>query len=275
MFAFRGQSPAEMEVEPESFHNGMSMDAPRTPRARWGDEGLRHRRSEPAIFSTPHNCAIVERDSDIRPWSNGGEIMPAAPPSGQIVASYEPPSHVHWPYVVSGYIQLLFNIVVVSGCIYLMFAFYSTVRNDIENKVHLFSKDVIEEIAKCSQDYRENRCDPSGRVPAMEQACRTWEACMNRDPYVVARNSKFTGETLGEAINGFFEVLEWKAIACIGGLFFGMLVCYNIAFSFARRKGPEQHYYAAPAPPPPAEFHRQSYPATPSRHCHPGTPHWG
>lgn len=46
-------------------------------------------------------------------------------------------------------------------------------------------------------------------------ACRTWEQCMARDPVLVAKRSNFTMETLGESLNGFFEKLTWKTIACL------------------------------------------------------------
>jgi len=141
-----------------------------------------------------------------------------------------------FPYFISGYIQLFFNLLIVSFCVYLLWCFYSTIRDDIETKVQLFSEEVVGQMTKCAKDFRENRCDPLERVPAMEQLCRSWEACMQQDPMVVATRAKFSAETLGEGLNAFFEKISWKTIICLSLLLFGLLVSYNIAFYFASRQ---------------------------------------
>ena len=87
--------------------------------------------------------------------------------------------------IISRYILLLMNLFVVGASIYCIYNFYNTINNDIEGKVQLHKEEILDEISRCQRDYRENRCDPAIRVPAMEDACREWEACMNRDPYAV------------------------------------------------------------------------------------------
>lgn len=145
-----------------------------------------------------------------------------------------------FPYFISGYLQLFFNLLIVSFCAYLLWCFYSTIRDDIDSKVQLFSEEVVGQMTKCAKDFRENRCDPLERVPAMEQLCRSWEACMQQDPMVVATRAKFSAETLGEGLNGFFEKISWKTIICLSLLLFGLLISYNIAFYFASRS--QQQY---------------------------------
>ena len=139
-----------------------------------------------------------------------------------------------YPYVLSGYIQLAFSLAIAAFWLYLLMAFANTIFADIESKVHLFSEEVLEQITKCSRDYRENRCDPLTRVPAAATACAAWEACMSRDPYVVARRSMMSAETIGESLNSFFEALTWKTIACLVLLSGGLLVCYNLASCLSR-----------------------------------------
>lgn len=168
------------------------------------------------------------------------------------------------PHALCGWVNLLVNVLVAAAFLYLIYLVYATVQNDIYNKIQLFSDEVVEQIGRCSRDYQENRCDPAVRVPAMEQACRAWEQCMNRDPYVVARRAKFSGETLGEAMNGFFEKLTWKTISCIGLLFFSFLVFYNLVFHFTRQRKPDN--LGQPGPPgppmhyPPAWSYDHHYP---------------
>ncbi|KAF4658104.1 hypothetical protein FOL47_008151, partial [Perkinsus chesapeaki] len=117
--------------------------------------------------------------------------------------------------VFLGYVQLALNIAVGVFWLYMLYSLANTISADINEKMSIYSDEVMDQISQCSRDYRENKCDPSTRVPAVEQACRMWEQCMARDPVLVAKRSNFTMETLGESLNGFFEKLTWKTIACL------------------------------------------------------------
>ena len=141
------------------------------------------------------------------------------------------------PYVLSGYFQLLFNIALPAFFLYWVFSFGSSIASDVEKKVQLFSEEVMEQIAKCSRDYRENRCDPAIRVPALISACQAWEECMNRDPHLVAKRSGISAEIFGETINSFFNVLSWKSIASLVMLVVGIAVMFNFTFSMSRKEG--------------------------------------
>jgi len=141
------------------------------------------------------------------------------------------------PYVLSGYFQLLFNIALPAFFLYWLYSFGSSIASDVEKKVQLFSEEVMEQIAKCSRDYRENRCDPATRVPALISACQAWEECMNRDPHLVAKRSGISAEIFGETINSFFNVLSWKSIASLVMLVVGVAVMFNFTFSMSRKEG--------------------------------------
>ncbi|KAF4693042.1 hypothetical protein FOZ60_012033 [Perkinsus olseni] len=141
------------------------------------------------------------------------------------------------PYVLSGYVQLALNVAVGIFWLYMLYSLANTISSDINEKMSIYSDEVMDQISQCSRDYRENRCDPSTRVPAVEQACRMWEQCMARDPVLVAKRSNFTMETLGESLNGFFEKLTWKTIACLMLLCFGLVISYNAAFWLTSKSG--------------------------------------
>ena len=72
-------------------------------------------------------------------------------------------------------------------------------------------------------------------MPAVEQACLAWEACMRRDAEVIGR-ARVSAMTLAEIINGFVEPITYKTMAffvlLIGSAFF----LSNIAFGFARNR---------------------------------------
>ena len=144
-----------------------------------------------------------------------------------------------FPYVMSGYIQLLFNITLPAFFLYWLYSFSCSIQSDVEKKVQLFSEEVMEQIGKCSRDYRENRCDPSTRVPALIAACQAWEECMARDPHLVARRSGISAEIFGTTLNSFFDVLSWKSIASLVLLIAGVMLVLNTTFSWGRKPSSE------------------------------------
>jgi hypothetical protein len=92
---------------------------------------------------------------------------------------------------------------------------------------------MISEIALCSRQYQENRCNPDQRVPAMEKVCMEWETCMSRDPSTTSR-ARLHAETIAEILNGFFGAISTKTyIFMIGGTVL-VLVLFNAAFYFGR-----------------------------------------
>ena len=138
------------------------------------------------------------------------------------------------PYILGGYVQLAFSMAIAGFWLYILLSLANTIFADIDTKVQLFSETVMNEIADCSRNYRENRCEPHTRVPAIASACTVWEACMARDPYVVARRTKIGVETIGESLNSFFEALTWKTIVSLVLLSCGLLVINNLAGCLGR-----------------------------------------
>lgn len=137
------------------------------------------------------------------------------------------------PYILSLYLQLLFNVVIVSILLYFVYTFISTVRADVENKVDSYATDILQEIALCSREYARNNCQPGRRVVALEAACSEWEKCMNRDPATVGR-AKIGAETFAEIINGFIKPISWKSMFFLLLITVGSLVLTNAAFGTYR-----------------------------------------
>lgn len=145
-----------------------------------------------------------------------------------------------FPYLMSGYIQLLFNVSLPTFFLYWMYSFACTIQSDVDKKVLLFSEEVMDQIAKCSRDYLENRCDPSTRVPALVSACQAWEECMGRDPHLVARRSGISAEIFGETLNSFFNALSWKTILSLIVLVLGVSAMFNLTFAMSRKSHPDE-----------------------------------
>jgi hypothetical protein len=112
-----------------------------------------------------------------------------------------------YAYIMSGYIQTGFNLFVVLVLMYLALQVILTIQRDVQQKVTEYSackwshfignvictrltfvhQAILKEIAVCTKLYEDNRCLPKDRVPAMDEACRNWETCINRDPLVIGR----------------------------------------------------------------------------------------
>ncbi|KAL9030099.1 MAG: hypothetical protein Q9196_001739 [Gyalolechia fulgens] len=121
-------------------------------------------------------------------------------------------THPNLPHILSYYAQFLLNFFLVSVVIYLIYAFWSTIRSDVNEKSKEAASEILVEMAMCARDFRENKCDkPEARVPAMESICNSWEKCMQRDPTMVGR-AKVSAHTFAEIINNFFQPISAKAM---------------------------------------------------------------
>ncbi|KAL8953953.1 MAG: hypothetical protein Q9222_000240 [Ikaeria aurantiellina] len=121
-------------------------------------------------------------------------------------------THPNLPHILSYYAQFLLNFFLVSVVIYMIYAFWSTIRSDVNEKSKEAASEILVEMATCAREYRENRCDiPQSRVPAMESICNSWEKCMQRDPTMVGR-AKVSAHTFAEIINNFFQPISAKAM---------------------------------------------------------------
>ncbi|KAL1917791.1 uncharacterized protein VTP21DRAFT_3625 [Calcarisporiella thermophila] len=143
------------------------------------------------------------------------------------------PNYQDIPLIVSGYLQLFFNIFLIAVLLYLVTQFIQSVQRDVDLRVEEYSAEILQEMSQCSKNYLENRCSPETRVPAMEKACRAWESCMNRDPKVIGR-AKVSAETFAEIINSFIEPISYKTMLFFLALVFGSLFVSNFAFGFYR-----------------------------------------
>ncbi|KAJ1665808.1 hypothetical protein EV178_002809 [Coemansia sp. RSA 1646] len=149
--------------------------------------------------------------------------------------------HRDLPYVISGYLQLGFNVFMVGTVLIIVVNVLLTIRRDVNSKVQEYSSEILHEIATCSKQYADNQCDPLKRVPAMEPLCVAWESCMHRDPTKVGR-AKVSAETLAEIVNGFIDPISFKTMLFFVLLFVGTLLVSNFAFGAYRQNRVQKQY---------------------------------
>ncbi|KAL8747929.1 MAG: hypothetical protein Q9190_000253 [Brigantiaea leucoxantha] len=79
-------------------------------------------------------------------------------------------THPNLPHILSYYAQFLLNFFLVSVIIYMIYAFWSAIRADVDEKSKEAASEILVEMALCAREFRDNKCDGSqgGRVPAME-----------------------------------------------------------------------------------------------------------
>ncbi|KAL8701994.1 MAG: hypothetical protein Q9224_000231 [Gallowayella concinna] len=170
-------------------------------------------------------------------------------------------SHPNLPHILSYYAQFLLNFFLVTVIIYMIYAFWSTIRSDVNEKSKEAASEILVEMAMCARDYKDNKCDkPEARVPAMESICSSWEKCMQRDPTMVGR-AKVSAHTFAEIINNFFQPISAKAMISLCVLILGCLAVNNLTMYLFRHKThpwqPPAHQ-AAQYPQPPATPHMQT-----------------
>lgn len=144
-----------------------------------------------------------------------------------------PPKVLFWsnpnvPYVISLYLQVFFNLLIVLIVFYFGFVLYRVISKDIELKFQSYIIDAKYEISRCTKEYVKNKCS-SKRVPAIENICNQLEKCMNRDPQLIAK-SKITAETFADILNGFIKPISWKSVFLLNTILFGSFIISNLAF---------------------------------------------
>jgi hypothetical protein len=119
--------------------------------------------------------------------------------------------HPDLPNIFMNYVQFLWNVFVVLACIYMVYVCFATINSDVEKSVKDAQFGVMQEIALCKQQWEENKCDRATRVPAMEQFCENWQACIDQDPGLVGR-AKVGAGMFAEILNNFVEPLSYKLL---------------------------------------------------------------
>ena len=83
--------------------------------------------------------------------------------------------------------------------------------SDVDQEAEKAKALVLEEMSQCMKEYTANRCGTDVRLPALEQVCRNWEMCMNRDSEAVGR-ARVSAHTFAVIVNSFVEPISWKAM---------------------------------------------------------------
>ena len=156
-----------------------------------------------------HDSDYEERPADHHDSESKAEKIPSMGIIPSILTFID--AHPNLPNTLSFYVQFLLNCFFAVCLMYVLWGVYATIRNDIDERAMMESSEIFAEITACTHEYKENRCDRSTRVPAMEVVCNNWEKCMQRDPLKVGR-SRLSAVMFAQIFNGFIEPISLKAI---------------------------------------------------------------
>ncbi|SCU82867.1 LAFA_0D00496g1_1 [Lachancea sp. 'fantastica'] len=141
------------------------------------------------------------------------------------------------PKVLSEYLQLAFNALIVSGILYLCVRFIQLINRDVDRKMLLQAAGAARTIQECRAKYIKNRCEPESRAPWLESQCLYWSRCMNQeipestDPQ---HSAVVWAETLAEIINGFLRPISAKSLSILLIGSCAIIIVSNMAFKSYR-----------------------------------------
>ena len=127
--------------------------------------------------------------------------------SGFLGAVSEHPSA---PAVISKWLQLAVNFVLMGIILAGLFSVFSGIRSDLAHANEKARAALAQEMEDCNKNWLVNQCNPSRRLPALDKDCREWEKCMQQDPDAIMKTS-VTIKNLGAVINDFTDVVTLKS----------------------------------------------------------------
>ncbi|GBE59851.1 protein [Babesia ovata] len=143
-------------------------------------------------------------------------------------AEYQPMT----PDLFNGWVRAFFNVAVTTVLLYLGLVFILAISRDIGNGLEKRRQMVKAEAMLCQELYRKNKCR-TVNVPALEQQCRDWEACMYKDAILYDDTSFLSAEVLGGVINKFVSQLDARTVGIVIAAFLALFVGSNCALSMS------------------------------------------
>lgn len=119
-------------------------------------------------------------------------------------------NHPSAPAILSKWLQLGVNVVLLSLVLFGIFAILAQIRSDLSHASEKARTAIVNEMALCSDNYIKNACAPRGnRPPALDGPCNEWEACMHQDASAIMVG-QISARNMAEIMNEFVGVLTFK-----------------------------------------------------------------
>lgn len=122
------------------------------------------------------------------------------------------------PDVLSRYLQLFFNCIVVAFIFAVIIWFIHIIRMDVSFKLEQRKLLRSQEIQECKTNYEINECKPELRVPALEALCKEWLTCINEGNIaigIISHSARLWAQTLAEVLNSFVDSISIRSLLFI------------------------------------------------------------
>lgn len=151
-----------------------------------------------------------DSDSD---WEDGGlRTKDGKAPRRGLVTSFlsAVSDHPSAPAILSKWLQLGVNVILLSIVLFGIFAILAQIRSDLSHASENARAAIINEMSICADNYSKNGCAPrANRAPALDGPCNEWEMCMNQDP-LATKTLQISARNIAEILNEFVGVLTFK-----------------------------------------------------------------
>ncbi|CRG93536.1 conserved Plasmodium protein, unknown function [Plasmodium gallinaceum] len=137
---------------------------------------------------------------------------------------------VYSPDIIQKWIRVIFNIIITSLIVVLIYFIFISVREDINKKVAIQVQNVKEESISCKKQYIAHKCG-TVNLPLLNEKCEEWLKCMKTDHNLYQDISFLSAQMLGQIINAFIVQFEWKSICVIAFIFLLIFIGSNYALS--------------------------------------------
>ena len=117
--------------------------------------------------------------------------------------------HPSAPAILSKWLQLGVNVILLSTVLFGIFAILMQIRSDLSHASEKARAAIANEMSLCAQNFQKNACSRANRPPALDGPCNEWQACMDQDPDA-AMITQITAQNVAEIMNAFVGVLTFK-----------------------------------------------------------------
>lgn len=135
------------------------------------------------------------------------------------------------PAILSKWLQLGVNMVLLGVVLFGIFAIVSQIRADLAHANDKARAVIVNEMSLCSQNYIKNQCAAgSARPPALDGPCHEWEICMSQDADAIMK-VQVSARNVAEIMNEFVGVLTFKTwvrmepLSTLPGPSLGLALC--------------------------------------------------
>ncbi|KAI9207388.1 inositol-pentakisphosphate 2-kinase-domain-containing protein [Polychytrium aggregatum] len=168
-------------------------------------------------------------------------------------------NHANIPLIIGGYLQLIVSLFIFALIAYFALQLVWAIQDDIQTKSSKQSHVNFQQREACADNFNKNGCIRP--VPALEEQCREWEFCMNKDSEI--ERVQIAAEMVGEILNKLVEPLSLKTLVFLSTLFLGAMMMSSSAIGFFRSSKTQtpppaqvvqpvhHHYIGSPLPPTP------------------------